>query len=186
MEGRNFSGCGFRLADADDTLQLGREFGRVAQALLTASYVWNRAARVGICGESGAGKTTLAKGILSGLGTGLTVLDCNNGFKEQGFYSLDNGGGYIQHYDAWVFAPCHMLSTYFNNCAVSQYGLPLVDLVEHPESDLHNKSYDCVIVLDDNGAAGGRTVRVAAVRKIRDGCDFQDFVSAAAGRFPRV
>lgn len=141
----------FNAQKREDMRVLGRAFGPVLADMLTLSASWRRAVRVGLCGDSRVGKTTLVTGMLDRFFADMERVEQNNLVRPQFVAALHHGdvNGHIRCYDAMIG---HMhntnygvLSSYFNNRAEGCFGTPFLDIVEHPYVDKHNRLFDAFV-----------------------------------------
>lgn len=132
-----------------DMFDLGTAFSGVLEDMLSLSERWGRAARIGLCGRSGVGKTVLVAGMFEDIRRGAQVVDKNYNIRQQFVVAVDKG--HIRYYDAAVgvvpLTHRGTLASYFNNQAEAHYGVPLLDIVEHPDLDRHNKRFDVFLSL---------------------------------------
>lgn len=121
---------------------MGEAFSLAAKAMLLLSEETQKPQRIAVFSgsSSGLGKSHFVHGIFSGLDQEETVEE-NSTMLPQKTVKL-NGSGHVRWYDAAVFWE-RLPSYQFNNA--SRYGLPFLDIVEHPQLDKHNRTFDCLV-----------------------------------------
>lgn len=171
----------FYAASRKETLALGRTFAQAVIGMQNLSREQRRVFRVGFRAIGGRGKTTFARGVLSGLhNSGFPirhVLERMDGIRPQRTILLKEGGC-VRWYDALVVEDG--LSSYRNN-TIPWSGFPFVDLVEHPDHDYYNKDFDCLVHLEEGPVVGSpeRHIEIHPVPEVFETSGFQRFLDDA-------
>ena len=177
----------FRLSDADDTVDLGRAFSHAVRGMREISFKEQRPIRIGIRARSGTGKTTLVRGVLSAF-NGYSIIEDVPDRNRQALRRHKNSNlGFLRNYDASLYdgipgRAYGPLSSYICNDH-DEYGLPFVDIVEHPKYDVHNTDFDCLIFMSVERWLDQRAARMASFLpspEIRSHKGYQNFLKQAA------
>lgn len=173
----------FRLANADDTVNLGRAFADAARDMRAMSRAHNAAIRIGIMGIRQTGKTSFVRGLLSALhGYELKEENCRHRLQQSLHHEKH---GWLRHYDASLNGASDSqewaLPSYLNN-DLSDFGLPFLDIAEHAGHDIHNKNFHSLIYLDAPRGTyeTSRLLRIRTSPDIMQSNGFASFLRQAA------
>lgn len=171
----------------EETINLGRAFADAARALRSLSLEQQRPVRIGLGGLSGVGKTQFAWGLKAEL-RGYDVIEKNCKRKQQYVWQHRTPSkGFIRYYDGYIMAYPELLPSYIKG-DLSKFHMPLVDIVENPSADKHNKKFDCLVIMErakqsgQSGQSGQNTTRhfaFVATKEIRDLLAYQKFLEDA-------
>lgn len=173
----------FKAENADETVHLGHAFAHAARGMRDLSYTQNRPFRIGLDAISRTGKTTFVRGMLSGLANYHLVEDDQSAYCQATRRHTDPQKGWLRNYDASLDNTLneHGLPSYLHN-DTSEYGLPFLDIVEHPSEDEHNTQFDCLLFLSPTDLRiekSPRTISVIATNKVKRTEGYQKFLQEA-------
>lgn len=132
--------------DADETVRIGRAFADAVRGMRGLSRRVGAPIRIGIVAPSGTGKSTFIRGILAGL-DGYSTVEINTDFRlQQTFQNTNRVKGWLRHYDASL-DDNYGLPSYLAD-DISEFGIPFVDIVEHPGYDVNDKNCHCLIFME--------------------------------------
>ncbi|GEM_PF-1977265 len=164
-------------AAGNDMSALGAAAALAVPGMAALSHAQQRAARIGLAGYRDAGKTTFAHGLIRCFND-RTLIEQNDRYRPQATWRCSSLG-WLRHYDAGVYRQWHWLPSYALNNATAKFGLPLIDIVEHPEEDMHNTRFDCLVAIDYYHWLNTRDITVFATPEIAEMDGFQAFLSEA-------
>ncbi len=173
----------FKASNADETVHLGRAFAHAVCGMRDISREQNRPIRVGLDAISHTGKTTFVRGMLSGLANYHIMEDDRSAYCQATRKHSDPNKGWLRNYDAGLEDELkkYRLPSYLRN-DISEFGLPFVDVVEHPSEDEHNTQFDCLLFVRQTNLRltnSARTFSVLATDDVKNTAGFQQFIAQA-------
>ena len=170
----------FLSQNADDTVSIGRAFAHAVRSMRALSALDGVPIRIGIIAPYATGKTTFVRGLLSALDHYQAVEEIQDSRWQATRKHVDPQQGWLRNYDASIDDNGGLPSYLAND--ISEFGLPFIDIAEHPNDDYYNQWFHSLILLqrpDMRTRHGIRKIGFLAARDIKATGGFQRFIAQA-------